>query len=71
MKGSLRVHVGTQEEGGRHPRLMRGVWVGVVARCTGRGLPMTMVGFAGSVSQGTSRGSGTTLIPPSFTLTLT
>ena len=73
MTGSLLVRVENQEEGERRLHLMKGVWVGVVDESynTGRGIPMIIVGFAGSVSQGTSRGSGTRLTPPSFTLTLT
>ena len=34
------------------------------------GLPMTITGFTGSVSQETSCGSGTEFVPPSFTLIL-
>ena len=66
-----RVRVATQGEGETGPHLGRGVWVGVVVRYTVRGVPMIKVGFAGSVSQGTSRDSCTTLIPPSFMLALT
>jgi len=33
-------------------------------------IPMTIVGFSGSVRNGTSCGLGTTLVPPSFKLIL-
>ena len=67
----LRVRVATQGEGETGPHLRRGVRVGVVVRYTVRGVPMIKVGFAGSVGQGTSRDSCTTLTLPSFMLTLT
>jgi hypothetical protein len=44
----------------------------VVDWCQGAGehSPMTIVGFAGSVRNAISRGSGTEFIPPHFTFSL-
>ena len=44
---------------------------GLAAQRTDGDLPITIVGFAESVRKEASRGSGTALIPPSFTLILT
>jgi len=70
MTDNPQVRVATQGGGETCLPLTGGVWVTVVMWYTIKSVPMIMVGFAGSVSQGTSRESGTTLIPPSFMLTL-